>query len=359
VNDEEFRHLPLLPNLREFCLWGSEELTDASFARFATWPALESLGLLGTGLADDGLAHLATCPGLRSLAIHDGLYSRSLTDDGLAHLAGMTNLAELTISAPRVTGRGLAGIAELPRLRKLEVGGCGLTAEAIPPLNRCRGLEELGLNHYQNAAVGDRLFAVLPQLTSLRVLHAIRDDVTAEGYRVLARLTELEELVIGGQAFTDRELDHLLGLRRLRRLNLHGTTCTWGSLSRLAALPGLRALDLNAFRPEDGGIRALRELRQLRWLNLGLRASDAVLDAIADLPFLEELHFRNLSVTDAGLARLKRLPRLRRLSAETGRISKEFVRDRRAEWAPNLESLLLNDHSAGPTEWLSEGWRAY
>jgi hypothetical protein len=359
MTDADFRHLPPLPTLREFSLWGSEELTDASFARLGQWPALDCLSLDATGLTDGGLAHVAAVRGLRSLAVADGIDSEVLTDAGLAHLAGMANLAELSFGAARVTGRGLAVVATLPRLRKLAVGGCGLTGDAIPPLISCRGLEELDLNYYREEGAGDRLLAALPQLPSLRVLHAIRNDVTADGFRVLGQLTELEELAVGGPAFGDRELTHLLGLHRLRRLQLHANQFTRTGLAGLAALPSLRALDLSYYQQDDGAVAALGELRELRWLDLDTKITDAGLEHLAGLPHLEVLRLRCSWVTDAGLARLKRLPRLRCLSVADSRATKEFVWDRRAEWAPHLESLSLNGRTTGPTEWLSEGWQAY
>jgi uncharacterized protein (TIGR02996 family) len=359
VTDAEFRYLPPLPNLREFCLWGGEELTDASFARLDQWPALDTLGLLATGLTNRALARVAALGGLRSLMVVDGLSSEALTDEGFAHIAGMTNLAELTFGAEGVTGRGLAVLADLPRLRKLMVGGCALTEDAIPPLVRCRGLEELGLNDWRIGGSGDRLLTALPQLTSLRALHAIRHDVTADGFLALGQLTELEELAVGGSAFGDRELAHLLGLRGLRRLQLHANGFTRAGLAGLGTLPGLRALDLLNCNLRDESVGALGELRQLRWLELGGNATDASLGHIADLPLLEVLRFNSPFVTDAGLAQLKRLPRLRCLLAEGCGVTKEFAWSRRAEWAPHLESLCLNGRTVGPTEWLSEGWRMY
>jgi len=359
VTDAEFRHLPPLPNLKDFSLWGSEELTDASFARLGQWPALESLVLLATGLTDGGLSHLAAIRGLRSLGVEDGLESEVLSDEGIAHLARMTNLAELSFGAAKVTGRGFAALANLPRLRKLAVGGCGLTTDAIPPLISCHGLKELDLNHYRNEGAGDRLLAALPQLTSLRVLHAIRNDVTADGFRVLGQITEFEELAVGGPTFGDRELAHLLGLHRLRRLQLHANQLTRAGLAGLTALASLRALNLSGYQQDQGAVEAVGALQQLRWLYLDMNATDALLGHVANLPLLEVLQFRSPFVTDAGLKQLKQLPRLRCLSAETGRLSNEFAWDRRAEWAPHLESLLLNGHNAGPTEWLSKGWRAY
>ena len=79
-------------------------------------------------------------------------------------------------------------MSELSRrdaLRKLAVGGCGLTEEAILPLSSYHRLEELDLDHHWTEGPGDRLLAALPQLPSLRVLHAIRNDMTADGFRVL------------------------------------------------------------------------------------------------------------------------------------------------------------------------------
>jgi hypothetical protein len=127
----------------------------------------------------------------------------------------------------------------------------------------------------------------------------------------------------------------------------------------LAALPSLRALDLSNCLQDQGALEALGELQQLRWLYLDMNASDTVLGHVADLPLLEVLQVRSPFVTDAGLRQLQRLPKLRCLSVGDCAAAKEFNWDRRAEWAPNLESLMLNGRAFGPAEWQSEGWRAY
>lgn len=351
LNDEEFRYLPVLPNLREFALWGSEELTSVSFSLMSRWQTLRHLQLLSSGLDDDCLEYIAALQGLVSLDVLDGWETEVLSDAGLTHIAALTNLRDFHLSAPYVTGSGLEVLHGLPLLRKLSIGGCRLTEDAIAPVVGCCQLEELDLNHSENRGIGDQLLAALPRLPSLRRLSVIRRDVTASGFRALGQLSRLEELTVGGQAFGDGELESLLNLPQLRRLQLHSCLVTQVGLRALELLPSLRDLTLGCPRLEDVALTAIASIKELRSLDLGsCDINDDRLVHLSELPNLETLSFRSVWVTDAGIAQLKRLPKLRHLNIDHTRATKEFVWDRRAEWATHLESLRLNGQSYGLTE---------
>jgi len=351
LGDEEFRYLPVLPNLTEFALWGSEELTSVSFSLMSRWQTLRDLQLLSSGLDDDCLEHLAALQGLVSLDVFDGAQAEVLSDAGLSYIKGLTNLQAFSLHAPRVTGLGLEVLSGLPLLRKLSIGGCRLTEDAIAPLVGCSHLEELDLNHYENGGIGDQLLAALPRLPLLRILSVLRGDVTASGFRSLSRLSGLEELAVGGQAFGDDELESLRNLPQLRRLQLHSCLVTQVGLRALELFPSLRALTLRCPQLEDVALTSIARITELRSLDLGgCDLNDDRLVHLSEFPNLETLSFRSLWVTDAGIAKLKRLPKLRHLNIDHTRATKEFVWDRRAECAPQLESLRLNGQAYGPIE---------
>jgi len=71
---------------------------------------LEDLSLVGYGIGDAGLEHLASLTNLKYLQISGG---PNLTDDGLKHLAGMRRLDSLIIGDSRITGEGFAHLYPL------------------------------------------------------------------------------------------------------------------------------------------------------------------------------------------------------------------------------------------------------
>jgi beta-lactamase regulating signal transducer with metallopeptidase domain len=71
---------------------------------------LEDLSLVGSGIGDAGLEHIASLTSLKYLQILGG---PNLTDDGLKHLAGMRRLDSLFILDSRITGEGFTHLYPL------------------------------------------------------------------------------------------------------------------------------------------------------------------------------------------------------------------------------------------------------
>jgi hypothetical protein len=57
-----------------------------------------------------------------------------VTDRGLSQLAGASNLQFLSLNGLPLTVEGLKPLKALPRLRQLEVTGCGLLDEEVEEL---------------------------------------------------------------------------------------------------------------------------------------------------------------------------------------------------------------------------------
>src|SRR5262249_6371148 len=135
-----------------------------------------------------------------------------------------------------------------------------------------------------------------------------------------------------------------LGADDVQVLNLRDTNVNDEGLAHVGRLTGLRLLDLQSVRITDAGVRQLTALKQLQHIDLeafsvnrdGSGVGDAALRALAlggltDLRPItlrlkkvrdegmaalalhksrETIQFPGTAVTDAGLAHLKRLPRL-------------------------------------------------
>lgn len=144
---------------------------------------------------------------------------------------------------------------------------------------------------------------VLEQLSGYDHVWGIRIErdarVTEAGYRTLAALPNLEELVIGTE-ITDQQVEVLLNCKKLRVLRLTDSS------------------DLS-----EAGIRQLSKLNNLEVLELTRmpRGTDASLAQLADLEELRVLDLPNGWVTGSGLAHLRQFPKLQELDLSQTNIS--------------------------------------
>ncbi|MBN9521309.1 TIGR02996 domain-containing protein [bacterium] len=165
--DEEFCHMPVLPNLRSFGVGGNVGITDTSIRRIGKWKTLRRLRLNGSQFTDTTLTHLAGLTNLREL---DLSYTR-VADDGLALLASLSQLEVLDLTRTGVTGRGLASLSKLPRFRCLNLTDTMCWQAGIRGLAGGRALEELRVGtEWCGRAVVEADLQVLPSLPALRVL---------------------------------------------------------------------------------------------------------------------------------------------------------------------------------------------
>jgi hypothetical protein len=140
-----------------------------------------------------------------------------------------------------VTDRGVAAIAQLPRLESLNVGGRRLTDDAYAPLAGALALRDLSPSLSRDAAF----------------VH-------------IARIPHLERLVnMYNRSTTDVATRHLAAHPALARYSAFGTQITDASLLVLAALPSLEAVELdNLFGITDRGLLTLARAPKLRRLSV-------------------------------------------------------------------------------------------
>jgi Leucine Rich repeat len=131
---------------------------------------------------------------------------------------------------------------------------------------------------------------------------------------------------------TDADLPLLRQLDHLSYLDLSGcTNVTDEGLKNLAGLSDLRELilgkvDSPAPKVTDAGLIVLESLPQLRFLSMPHTAvTDAGLAHLRQSRELELLDLDNSSITDAGLVHLRGLPRLRQLSLTGTKVTNRAV----------------------------------
>lgn len=181
----------------------------------------------------------------------------------------------------------------------------------------------------------DELFAMIAdrRLTVLQAQGQMTDALLARA----ARIESLTTLRLGGSgALTDAGLRHLARMPNLRHLDLSGCGVTDQGLAVLRLLPALESFTMQWSRLSDAGAAHLAGCHALRRVDcMGTFAGDGLIAAMAGKTELVNLRSGN-TVTDAGLAQLRELPRF-------------------ARWHGGVSDMSLTGFEAGPTSLLLRG----
>jgi hypothetical protein len=370
ITDAGLRHLTRMPRLRHLNLGGCA-VGDAGIAALGRVGSLERLMLAGTEVTDAGVANLAACDALQVVDL-----SGTRTGDGaIAALAGKPALRHFR-SGNEVTDAGLAGFRDYPVFRtwsgvepplglfsydehpNLLLLRGRFTNAGLAQLAACEGLYALNLDSSRLAVTG----AGLAPLASLPHLTALSFDAKDADMPYIAALPRLRHLVCQDTAAGDdgfsalggsMSLEYLWG-RRCHNLGRRGFVS-------LARIPTLRSLSVSCLNVDDEGLAelprfpALTELMPMDVPDEGYRhvgrcphieslvlmycrettdrsteliaglpltnyfasynrISDRTPELLSEMPTLEEVTFDSCAgLTDAGIAALARLPRLRKL----------------------------------------------
>ena len=371
LSDDGVRQLARLPCLEQLDLSGTA-ITDASLDVLRHLPRLEKLSLAGTRVTDAGVRHLADChelreinlmwtqtgdAALRALAgkakLHQLATGNLVTDEGLALLhelpvfktwhAGEIRMAltsyrampnHLTLRGP-FSDRGMQQLRGLDGLfgLNLDDSQLRLTAAALPPLVELPNLGWLGVD-----AKDDWMFHIA-RMPKLRFLGA--QDTTAgdDGFEALSESQSLE-YIWGRRCHNLRRRGFmaLSNLPRLRGLSVSCLNVDDVGVSSLPAFPALR--ELMPMDVPDAGYRHIGKCEQLDslvlmycrdttdaatehitrlrhltyYFNSYTTISDRTPQLLSKMDSLERVTFDSCHhLTNAGIAALARLPRLREL----------------------------------------------
>lgn len=384
VSNAGLQHLRGMPALRELDL-SQTRVTDAGMDVLRTLPQLERVSLAWTHVTDAGAAALRACDALQSV----NLLGSACGDGAVAALAGKPALRELRTGA-HTTDAALPLLHDLPvfatwtgappqhgllrdleRPNHLQLQGA-ITARGMAAL---RGLDGLYCLHADDSRMHLGAEAITP-LLSLPRLGELWFDAHDDAMPRIAQLPHLRSLVCQDTDASDAGWVALAASRSIEQVwgrRCHGLGAAgFRALSRMPALRGLSVSCLNvpdealAVLPEfpalrelmpmdvpDAGYRHIGTCANLTALLLmycrdttdaatahlgGLRhltryfasytrITDRTPELLSHLATLEEVTFDSCAaLTDAGIAALARLPRLRELRV-SGRHITPRVRD--------------------------------
>lgn len=251
-------------------------LSDGWLTNLVNLPDLAYLDLSNSSVAGPGLKHVGALKSLERL----NLTLTLITDPWLEQLAGLTNLRVLSLASAKCSGAGykflgnlkrletanfhtapvddagLAGISKVPsherleivhthftdagaqslaklvNLERLQMGSRKATGAAVKPLTGLKRLRELDLHDGQASVEGVRHATEIQSLRVLRIYGPIKD----EGAQPLAKLKNLEVLLVPGTQITDASLEAFAGLSRLKRLEIQGNKVTDAAIAKLKAV---------------------------------------------------------------------------------------------------------------------------
>jgi len=275
LTDEGLRHLARLPALKHLDVSGTA-ITDRGLQVLRNLPALETLSLAMTRVTDEGVAHLAHCHELR----HVNLSWTRTGDGALRALAGKRNLQDFA-SGNDVTDAGISLLHELPVFKSWQGGETKVALLSYRSLPNHlslrgrfsdRGMQQMrGLDGLSGLNLDDSHLAIpaaaLEPLVSLPHLGWLGVDAKDDWMPFIAAMPRLrflgaQDTVAGDDGFValsrSQSIEYIWG-RRCHNLRRTGFLA-------LANMPALRGLSVSCLNVDDVGVSALPTFPALKEL---------------------------------------------------------------------------------------------
>jgi hypothetical protein len=308
------------------------------------------------------------------------LCNRHVTSDGLAALAALSRLRRLDLSNSHADAGSLAAVGRIGSLQFLNLAHCSwVSDDELARLLPSPRLESLQL---EDCPITDAGLAHLCRLSSLRSLGL--SDCTAvsdAGVLSLSALPRLEDVTLDGLQLTQNGLQGLKLFPALRTVSLRGIRVARQDLlplmsGRSSLVIDLNGLELQELAPlyelgasvrlnarlepaavslgetgsegrtplNDRTLGILQQFPTVEVLSLsGAPVSDEGLQIVGQLMRLQDVRLQDLPITDHGLEELAALTALNSLSVYQCAVTGEGVvafRDRA------LESLAIHSSTA-------------
>jgi hypothetical protein len=314
ISVEEMEKVLAIPGMKSLAFQYHPHVTDEHLARLSKGKDLSTLILHETEkLTDKGYAHLAKVPRLRTLS----LAGVQVSDTTLAALKEVSTLQSLHLAADtRITSKGLADLRSLAKLERLDLA-FPVDAPALQSLVEHPKLTTLRLNA---AKLEGKALAPLAKSTTLRSLTLDTQyqlspprllGVRGEGKLFWSSATQLGfgggGLIVPpeGKAESTFSAGALEPFTELRELVLLHPSLKEADLASLAKLSNLQRLRLFAPDYGDAGMEHLEKLKNLEYLDLsGTSVTPRLIKTLAKLPKLKTVRVNLLPADPKGKAAL-------------------------------------------------------
>ncbi len=305
-------------------------LDDDDVRRLSRLTGLQSLELGGTRVTSAGLAPLRQLVELRNLSVH----STEVDDEAMSDIAALPHLEAVGLYGTRVTDEGLVALAKSPLLKAAYLGRTAITDQGIEALCQREGLRALSVlagdpkyrDEGSHPAITDAVVDALLTQPSLEHLDLIGAELTDDGLRRLSEgLPAMRRLLIDHTKVTPKGLRHVANFKALENLRCYGMKVGDEAARSLAQLQELRKLT-GDIALTDAGVQSLGALTYLESISLeGLGVTDASMPVLAAMPGLKDLSLQHTAVTDKGFERLAGLKKLERIQLTGGQVTTRCV----------------------------------
>jgi hypothetical protein len=290
----------------------------------AALTSLEYLNVTGSGIDDDGLIKLQTLVRLREF-----VYWHANVNQGLAFLADLPEIESIDVFMSQCGPGFLERLATAPHLRELNLSGCPIGASAVQTLASFPALQALSL---MSIDLSDADFGHLlghPQLQKLDLDDCHLSDAS---FARLPDHSKLNRLSLLTNQLSDACCQRLRQCLPECEISIDDPI-QLRNPELAAAMQTVHQDDVSYEFDEQGFLHvdvesAADEFCQRFGSHWGLislvlyGASDRALDSLRGSPTLADLRLRHISdeitnpIRSDGLAALRTMPRLRRLSLE-------------------------------------------
>jgi len=360
ITDRGLVVLRQLRALKRFQTCWSQHITDAGVANLSFCDQLEKVDLMGTPTGDGAVNALRGKRTLRSFKtgrlvtdrgiplLHDFPVFKSwqggevkyglmgfegepnnllidgpFTDDGLRALAGLDGLFSLGFfwHSHAFTSGGLASLAALPRLGFL---GCQGDRCDDAAMRQIAAIPTLRMLMAQGTVAGDDGFAALARSPTLEHIWGREcPNLKSRGFAALAAMPALKGLAVSCLQVDDAALATLPRFPALRFLMpMDVQDDGFGHVGRCERLESLWCM----YCRETGDVATdhIAGLKLKYYYAGKTRITDRSLETLSGMASLEELElWETARITNAGLAALARLPRLRKLSVDAPNVTRD------------------------------------
>jgi hypothetical protein len=377
ITDAGLEVLRHLRELRALALVMSPRLSDAGVSHAAGCDRLEDVNLMRTATGDGTLAALANKPNLRRLKAGSAvtpkglallhrypafttwsgetptyslmefeagstylmLHPAAFANGGLESLVGLDGIFALNLYSmgprpPAITAAGMKPLVELANLGWL---GADPSDDAM---THVAAMPRLRMLMCQDTRATDAGFAALSRSRTIEYIWGRKcEHLTSAGFKALGAMASLRGLSVSCAKVDDAALSTLPSFPALRELMpMDVKDDGFRHVGACAKLEGLWCMYC-----QDTGDVATEHIAHLSSLATyyagGTRITDRSLEILGRVPSLEDVSFWDCTgITDAGVAALSALPRLRRLTVEG---SPSVSRAIGAQFAPTVRVTIL------------------
>ena len=305
--------------LEDVRLWADAPVGDAAVRMLAGNAALRHLAI---ALTDAGIPHLHDVPAFKSWRNEDASlqllghksYPNSLslggtfTDAGMQHLRGLDGLFSLDVGDSRLAITA-AGVEPLVALAHLSALSADAKDDWMPHIARMPRLRHLSV---QDTTAGDEGFAALSRSQSIEHIWGRRcHNLRTRGFLALAHMPVLRGLSVSCLNVKDEgiaALPSFPSLKELMPMDIPDAGYRHiGKCQRLESLVLMYCRDTT-----DAATEHISNLRLSYYFNSYTTITDRTPELLSAMDSLERVTFDVChGLTNAGVARLARLPNLR------------------------------------------------